>query len=122
MLTWLKSKVMEALLGLASGAIIVLLVVLAWTNHNLSSKTAALQVAQAAIDGLVQDKRDLELRLDVQKKTNDLLNERLRDKVIEVQSLDAKLKEIENAPQDEDGDVADVLCRAITGAKCVRNN
>lgn len=121
MFSWVTSKILTVLLIVALTLIVVLGGWLVWTNHTLSAKEKELVEATAQISLLERANKDLELTIALKEKSNQILVSRLRDQTKSANELNERIKEIENAPSTDDGEVYNVLCRAITGFNCVRN-
>lgn len=89
-------------------------------QHRLNS--AQEQIAkEKAEQVLLADKNfQLEASIALQKMATAILTRRLSERTQEVIDLKTSHEEIDNAPDSEDGFVADVLCRAINGTRCVQ--
>lgn len=107
------------ILGLA--AVVVALSLYAGVQTwRLSSAHTDLANAQLTISTLQAEVKSKELTITLKDGVVKRLEDRTKELVLERQDYISELKGIENAPAEEDGDVADVLCRAVSGTKCLR--
>jgi hypothetical protein len=91
-------------------------------TYRLSSAQVDLKSAQTTITALQADVAGKELTIKLQATATKRLEDRNKELVLEAQDAATEMEGIENAPAAEDGDVADVLCRAVSGTKCVRDD
>lgn len=93
---------------------------LAVARNEVADLTIELGTAKQEILNQKVEISNLNLSIALQKKAIEAVEARAVEKATEAADLAKQLAEIENAPETEDGPMADVLCRAITGSKCVR--
>lgn len=105
------------------GAVIVVLALwLGWSRLQLADVREELVTTQAQLENAKDKVLSLETQIILKDVAANALRDRLQERIKETSELSQKLTEIENAGSDQDGSVADVLCRAITGADCVQDD
>lgn len=109
------------ILGLAA-IVVVISLYAGIQTWRLSSAQTDLAAAQTTISTLRAEVKAKELVITLKDGVVKRLEDRTKELVLERQDYISERKGIENAPAEEDGDVADVLCRAVSGTKCLRDN
>lgn len=105
------------------GAVIVVLALwLGWSSLQLANVREELVTTQAQLENAKDTVLSLETQIILKDVAANALRDRLQDRIKETSDLTRKLTEIENATSAQDGSVADVLCRALTGADCVQDD
>lgn len=110
-----------ALYGL--GAVVVVLALwLGWSRLQLADVREKLVTTQAELENSKDRVLSLETQIILKDVAANALRDRLQERIKETSELSQKLTEIENATSAQDGSVADVLCRALTGSDCVQDD
>ncbi len=105
------------------GAVIVVMALwLGWSRLQLADVREQLVTTQAELENSKDKVLSLETQIILKDVAANALMDRLQERIKETSELSQKLTEIENATSDQDGSVADVLCRALTGADCVQDD
>lgn len=93
------------------------------TQYRLSSAKTELKSAQVRIDQLGDQVKEKEVELELKDVVISNLETRNAERLAEQQTYQFDLEGILNAPAEENQNaVDDVLCRAVSGTKCLRNN
>lgn len=93
------------------------------TQYRLSSAKTELKSAQVQIDQLGDQVKEKEVELELKDVVISNLETRNAERLAEQQTYQFDLEGILNAPAEENQNaVDDVLCRAVSGTKCLRNN
>lgn len=93
------------------------------TQYRLASVKADLQSSQAQIEQLSDQLKVKEVELALKEVVISNLETRNAERLAEQQTYQFDLEGILNAPAEENQNaVDDVLCRAVSGTKCLRNN
>ena len=110
-----------AIYGLG-GVIVLMALYVGYSRIQLADVREKLVTTQAQLEDAKDKVLGLETTIMLKDVAADALRDRLQERIKETSELSKKLTEIENATSDQDGSVADVLCRALTGANCVLDN
>lgn len=110
-----------AIYGLG-GVIVLMALYVGYSRIQLANVREELATTQAQLENVKDKVLSLETQALLKDVATNALKERLQERINETRELSQKLTEIENAGSDQDGSVADVLCRAITGADCVQDD
>ena len=108
-----------AIYGLG-GVIVLMTLYVGYSRIQLADVREKLVTTQAQLEDAKDKVLSLETQIILKDVAANALRDRLQERIKETSELSQKLTEIENAPSDQDGSVADVLCRALTGADCVQ--
>lgn len=109
------------IVGLA-GVIVVLAVAGGVQSYRLSSAKDDLASARTQISRLNDTITTQAFQLTMKDTVTRILENRTQALLAEQREASTQIEGIKNAPAEEDGDVSDVLCRAVSGTKCLRNN
>jgi hypothetical protein len=93
-----------------------------WQTWSLSSAKNELITAQTKITTLEGQVKTKELQLTLKDASIKALENRQATLSEEQDKFNNDMERIDSATDDQDGDVADVLCRAVSGTDCLRNN
>ena len=110
-----------AIYGLG-GVIVLMALYVGYSRIQLANVREKLVTTQAQLEESKDRVLGLETTILLKDVAANALRDRLQERIKETSELSKKLTEIENATSDQDGSVADVLCRALTGANCVLDN
>lgn len=110
-----------AIYGLG-GVIVLMALYVGYNRIQLANVREKLVTVQAELENSKDKVLSLETSILLKDVAADALRDRLKERIKETSELSQRITEIENATSDQDGSVADVLCRAITGTSCVLDN
>lgn len=110
------------IVGLAA-VIVVLAIALGVSQFRLSRADSALTDARTEINRLGDKVKAKEIELALKEAVVSALEGRNTERLAEQQTYQFDLQGVLNAPEEENRNaVDDVLCRAVSGSKCLRNN
>ncbi|MBB5277797.1 hypothetical protein HNR26_003886 [Rhizobium rosettiformans] len=106
-----------------SGACVVLGIAFGVAQYRLSSSQADLKDAETQIEVLTDKVLTRDVQLTLKDTTISRLESRNAERLVEQSTYQFDLKGILDAPAEENQNpVDDVLCRAVSGTKCLQNN
>lgn len=95
----------------------------AWQTWSLSSARSDLTEATTKIESLNDKVTSQQATIELKDTTISVLEDRSAERLAEQQTYNFDLQGVLNAPADENQNpVDDVVCRAISGTKCLRSN